>query len=284
MRCADVQALASAYLDGELDNARASALRGHVRMCPDCLALVQDLATVRDTMAGLEPEEPPPSLWAAVERGVAEAEMADARRSVLWLRWQQVRPWLLPGAVAAAASMAVALWALRGPASDREAHLGAELAAGEAREQAGELAPGPGQRMHADAPPGPAHALVPAPEPGHGPGHGVEAGQDFSTRRRHELARADQRYESVLVELRGIVAAERAQWPAHAATRFDHRMAAFDAEARRHRQALDPAEGARGRDALYALYQAEISFLQSAAIYGASALEDGSAGLDEVPR
>lgn len=272
MRCADVQALASAYLDGELDNARASALRGHVRMCPDCLALVQDLATVRDTMAELEPAEPPPSLWAAVERGVAEAEMADARRSILWLRWQQVRPWLLPGAVVAAASVAVALWALRGPAPGREAHRGGELAAGEAREQADDSA------SNLASGPGPAHALVPAPA-----GHGVGAGEDFFTRRRHELAHADQRYESVLAELRDIVAAERAQWPAHAATRFDHRMAAFDAEARRHRQALDPAEDARGRDALYALYQAEISFLQSAAIYGASALEDGNAGL-EVPR
>lgn len=274
MRCADIQALASAYLDGELDNARASALRGHVRMCPDCLALVQDLATLRDTMAELEPEEPPPSLWAAVERGVAEAEMADARRSTLWLRWQQVRPRLLPAAVVAAAAVAMALWTLRGPASGRSADLATNSAADLPADSAADLVTGPAQRTRGHSRPGP----VPAPTLH--PGHGDRVGEDFSARQEHELAHADQRYESVLAELRGIVAAERAQWPAPAATRFDRRMAAFHAEARRHRQAVGPAAGARGRDALYAVYQAEISFLQSAAIYGASALEDQSAGLE----
>lgn len=276
MRCADIQALASDYLDGELDNARASALRGHVRMCPDCLALVQDLATLRDTMAELEPEEPPPSLWAAVERGVAEAEMADARRSTLWLRWQQVRPRLLPAAVVAAAAVAMALWTLRGPASGRSADLAAELATNAPADQPADWATGPAQRTRDHSRPGPVPARTLHP------GHDDRAGEDFFARQEHELAHADQRYESVLAELRGIVAAERAQWPAPAATRFDRRMAAFQAEARRHRQAAGPVAGARGRDALYAVYQAEISFLQSAAIYGASALEDQSAGLEAL--
>src|SRR5690606_11773002 len=69
---------------------------------------------VRDRMARLDPIEPPPSMWSAVEQRLAEAEIADARRSWVWLRWHAawaaLRPRLLPGAVVVAAAVALVLW------------------------------------------------------------------------------------------------------------------------------------------------------------------------------
>lgn len=47
MRCGDIQSLASEYLDGHLDEARGSALRGHLRECEVCHAWIHDLARVR---------------------------------------------------------------------------------------------------------------------------------------------------------------------------------------------------------------------------------------------
>ena len=254
MRCRDVQDLASAYLDAELDDARASALRGHVRVCPPCLAMVRDLAAVRDTMAGLEPVDPSPSLWAGIERGLAETEIADAGRSRLWLRWQQVRLRLLPATVAMAAVAGAAMWLIQHPAFTQD-----PVVAARAAEQ-------PAPSVHAGPPP--ASMAVSA-----------TAEADSTAAEPFAPASADQGYEGAIAELRQIVAAERDRWPAEASTRFDSRLAALQAEARRHRESMDPAAGSPGRDDLYAVYRAEIDFLQNAAIYGAEAvLHDGEGG------
>lgn len=261
MRCRDVHDLASAYLDAELDDARASALRGHVRVCPACLALVRDLAAVRDTMAGLAPVEPSPSLWTAVERGLAAAEIADAGRSRLWLRWQQLRHRLLPATVAMAAITAAVMWLVRHPAFLQDP---AGAARAPVAERVADRSAPLGTTL-ASMPPAPVVVSAAA-----------EAGDMASDP--WALAPADQHYEGAIADLRQLVAAERARWPVEASTRFDSRLAAFQAEARRHQETLEQAAEPRGRDDLYAVYRAEIDFLQNAAIYGAEAVQHGGEG------
>jgi hypothetical protein len=275
MRCRDVQDLASSYIDGELDDARASALRGHVRQCPSCLAAVRELGAIRDAAANLDTLEPSPSLWSAVQRGLAEAEIADARRSRLWLHWQALRPRLLPAAVALAATAAVTTWLWGRPAAPPSV-------SAPAPQMAAQLAGVPA-----------VGGLGAAPAPASRPRAVPARAETFEAGRARQLAEADQRYAQTLAELRGLVADERASWPAEAAARLDARLAALAAEARLQLATSAEVSGAvpgatagatagtagdatdvRSRDAVYAVYRAEIELLQNVALYGPKALNE----------
>lgn len=269
MRCRDVQDLASVYIDGELDDARASALRGHLRECGPCLALVRGLIAVRDTAADLDTLDPPASLWSAVQRGLAEAEIVDAHRPRMWLYWQALRPRLLPAAVIAAATVTMAVWLWRqAPASSLG---GAQLAR---------------------ATDGTPHAMSRGREPAAG-SHGAPSGspdrarpdgtavaaESFDERMQREISAADQRYAATLAELRSLVDTERAAWPAPVAERLDARLSALAVERQRQRGPIaSAAPDPRSRDALYAVYRAEIELLQNVALYGPDAL-----GEEELP-
>ena len=119
MNCTSVSRQLTAYLDGELDTATASAVRGHLRLCAPCRAAAEDHAVIRDTLAGLERPEAPQAVWDGVLARLGEAEIADAGRS----RWallvervgRRVRPHLVPAGLAAAAcAVAVLVMQLRG--------------------------------------------------------------------------------------------------------------------------------------------------------------------------
>lgn len=245
MRCRDVWELESAYMDGELDEDRASAFRGHLRVCEVCRERVDRLAVLVETAARLEPVEPPPSLWSAIERGLAQAEIADAQRSWLWLRWQAIRPRLLPAAVACAAASVLVLWVVR-----RGQEPGPARADGPAPVQAGAQA--------ATMPEGEAATMVP------------DVVETFEDARGRELAQAEQRYRATIDELRRMVEAELSEWPDELRAAYEARLGEFDMAAERHRQALAASQAVdlRGRDALHAVYRAQIAFLQRAAIDG----------------
>jgi anti-sigma factor RsiW len=263
MRCGDVQDLASAFIDGELDDARASALRGHLRQCPACTAAVRELGAIRDAAANLDTLEPSPALWSAVQSRLAEAEIADAGRSRLWLHWQALRPRLLPAAVAMAATASVVMWLWRlSPQADTLATAAsgspAQLLAGP------EVTTGATASTTAEA--GPAMA-----------------NETFWATRAREIDQTDARYTQTLAELRTLVESERPRWPADAAARLDARLAALTAEARQHLHTAavtaDPdAPDPRGRDALYAVYREEIELLQNVALHGVETVAslDGS--------
>ena len=53
MNCRDLQAQIVGYLDGELDDARASACRGHLRTCADCRGLADEHARLREALTTL---------------------------------------------------------------------------------------------------------------------------------------------------------------------------------------------------------------------------------------
>lgn len=110
MNCRQVAAMCDAYIDGELDPGRTSAVRGHARDCAACHRLLADTARLREEMADFEPIEPPPGLWQAIGSALADAERADARRSTASLWWERMRPKALPAAVGLAGAFAVVLW------------------------------------------------------------------------------------------------------------------------------------------------------------------------------
>lgn len=268
MRCCDIDRLASTYIDGELDEARASALRGHMRSCERCCAYVEDLARIRDAVAHLEAVEPPSALWSQIEAGLADAEVADANRSRLWLRWQTIRPMLLPGAVALSAAAVLVLWLIE-PGRDRSPSPvdTAEMAA-----PAPDMGPDTRDRSA-----GPEAGEYVIPEAGESavtsliaPPAAADHIDEFSAARTAEVQVADQRYAETLGELREMIADERVSWPGELAKVFDRRMAEFDHLARQERETLAKNQAVRpeSRDRLYAIYRAQIAFLQGVVIDG----------------
>ena len=267
MRCSDIDRLASTYIDGELDEARASALRGHMRSCERCADHVADLATIRDTAARLDPVDAPPEFWSRIEAGLAEAEVVDANRSSLWLRWHSIRhtirhairPMLLPGAVVVSAAAVLVLWLVE-PGTRSAPPPGepqtTELA--ESGSAAGATGSDPGYQ--------PMAAVVIAAAPGQNPGDVDE----FSAARTAEVLAADQEYMDNLDELRQLVVEERSSWPDELARVFDRRMAEFDELVRDERTSLARKQAIRpeSRDRLYAIYRAQIAFLQGVVIDG----------------
>ena len=109
-KCTEVRAQLTAYLDGEIDDDRGSAIRGHLRGCDACRAAAGDEATLRDGLRHLPPIEPPASLWAGVQRQLAAAEVADSERP----RWRRAisRWWAMAPAIAPRLAFAVAVAAV----------------------------------------------------------------------------------------------------------------------------------------------------------------------------
>jgi hypothetical protein len=109
MTCEQVRARMTAYLDGELEDERGSAVRGHLRACEACRQVATDEAALRDGLRALPPVDPPASLWSGVQARLAAAEIADAERPAWRMalaRWFAPRALMLrmsiPGAVVAA--------------------------------------------------------------------------------------------------------------------------------------------------------------------------------------
>jgi anti-sigma factor RsiW len=66
MKCSDARSQLTAYLDGELEGDRGSAVRGHLRGCGACRSAAAEEAALRDELRALPPLDPPASLWAGV--------------------------------------------------------------------------------------------------------------------------------------------------------------------------------------------------------------------------
>jgi hypothetical protein len=251
MRCADVERLVTEYVDGDLDERRSSALRGHLRVCAACAARVEDEVAVRETAGSLAPLEPPSDMWSAIDAKLAEAEIADARRSRIWLWWQRaldgVRRHPLPvGLCGAAACAVIAVWLVRG----------GEQSATHPHHQLAEVSP----EVKPSTPSAP-----------------VESGDPCDTVATHDeqtlcqMQAADRRYLDAIAELTQVIAEERAGWPAAQAARFDAAVAELDRAAGDELKRLavvPPPPAVAGRDPLYSIYQKKIDLLSRAAVGG----------------
>jgi Putative zinc-finger len=93
----------SAFLDGDLPAVELQTVRQHLAECPSCAARVDMLRVMVGAACALEPPEPPPTLWPAIEGALD--------RQPRW--WLPFRPFGI-GALAGAAAVAALVWALGG--------------------------------------------------------------------------------------------------------------------------------------------------------------------------
>ena len=107
MECRETQSLLTAFHDGELRDADRTRVEEHLRGCPECGALLADLARA-DRIAGVP--DPGPEYWDRFNARVADripreadaAEVTVLRPKRGWMR-QQLR-YLVPAVAAAAPS------------------------------------------------------------------------------------------------------------------------------------------------------------------------------------
>lgn len=117
MTCDDVRPQLTAYLDGELEDDRGSAVRGHLRGCEACRIAADDEAALRDGLRALPSPDVPATLWARVQAELAQAEIADAEKP----RWRRALArwspshWVTPRFALASGAVAVivCVWAWR---------------------------------------------------------------------------------------------------------------------------------------------------------------------------
>jgi hypothetical protein len=84
--CDDVRPKLTAYLDGELEGDRGSAVRGHLRGCEACRTAANDEAALRDGLRALPTLDAPAGMWAKIQTQLADAEIADSEKP----RWRRV--------------------------------------------------------------------------------------------------------------------------------------------------------------------------------------------------
>ena len=113
MECRETQTLLTAFHDGELPAAERARVEEHLRGCPECAALLSDLARV-DRAAGVP--DPGPAYWdrfnaRVMDRVGREADgpkVAVLRPKGGWMR-EQLR-YLIPAAAAAALVVVIAYY------------------------------------------------------------------------------------------------------------------------------------------------------------------------------
>ena len=273
--CRDTDRLVTAYVDGELDERRSSALRGHLRVCERCAERVEDEVRMRDAAARLEPLDPPTGLWKAIDTRLAQEEIDDSRRSPLWLWWQRAldgaRRHAVPlGVVGAAAAALLAVWLTRAGAEERTARTAGGAPAGGAAQPGGPADPAePAEPAAAD----PTRSADRADRGGRTDDEcGAAASHDEQVR--CQIARSDRRYLEAIDELSGALAAERQRWTAEEAARVDAALAELDRAADEERKRLAVADGVTPADLdpLHAIYRAKIDLLSQAVIAGAPAV------------
>jgi predicted anti-sigma-YlaC factor YlaD len=101
MDCAEVRAQLEAFCDGELEEARAARLRGHLEGCPACRAHHAEAASLPARLAALPAPDPPTGLLPGVLHRVRRERVGRARL------------WGLPAAELLL--FGVVLWYLSGP-------------------------------------------------------------------------------------------------------------------------------------------------------------------------
>lgn len=238
MNCTSVTRQLTSYLDGELDTATASAVRGHLRLCAACRTAAEDHAVIRDTLAGLERPEAPTPMWDGVLAQLGQAEIADAKRSGWSRRWSafadRVRPHLVPAGIAAAACAVVVLvMQLRGD-DEGAVHTGAPIA----------RTADDGSAVMGNPAAPPAHDTAPsAPRPA------VDASIELAA----EAARIDETFRRTAAELMPLARAEK---QGAALRRFDRDVATLEA-------AVVRADAGKARERAW---HSLLSFLERAAL------------------
>src|SRR5205814_327578 len=106
-----------------------TVVRGHLRTCEACRRVATDEAALRDGLRALPPVDPPSSLWEGVQARLAVEEVRESQRPPWrrtlerWRRSAFAPRFVLAGAVAAAATIALVVWKT-GPVEEPQAIIG----------------------------------------------------------------------------------------------------------------------------------------------------------------
>lgn len=67
MDCREIQPKISEWIDEDLDHSDEALVRGHIELCQDCSRLHQDLSSLKQSVAILDPFEPPDTVWVGIK-------------------------------------------------------------------------------------------------------------------------------------------------------------------------------------------------------------------------
>jgi len=216
----------TAYLDGELEGDRGTAVRGHLRTCDACRAMASDEAALRDGLRSLPPLDPPASMWAGVQARLAKEEVAESERPA-WrralARWMPSSPRFGIGMAFVAAVAGVVLVLHHKHEMKRD--------------------------MVMTTLPHETQAPAPAPAP-------APSNADVTAEIAAAPAKTSQDYAQATKELLAAARTESATWS-------DDQKQAFDAKVGELQAAIDGAAEGRAR---HKAYRAMLRYLQGAAI------------------
>jgi hypothetical protein len=211
VNCKGCQQRLGAYLDGELSDGEASALRGHLRTCQPCRDQAESEAAIIHGLRQLSHIDPPTALWQSVRRQLAEQEIADAEAPLHQRAWRRLAPqaWRGIGGGVAAAAMVGLLWWSR------------------AQVQPVALPPPPESTLVVDIPTPVVDISTPV--------------VDISTALSDEAAMIDRSYRDAVAELLAMIADTRSSWTPSYANRYDDRLVALQGQ-------LDAASPGKGKE------------------------------------
>ena len=135
LACSEIEPRLSELVDGALDATERAGIEAHVRGCPRCSGLVEDLGRIRQAARSLGPVDPPAHVWleiaghvhqkssatethadrgrtgAAAQRwqwiGLAAALIVSTAGAYLYLHLERQRPAAAPAAAATATTASV---------------------------------------------------------------------------------------------------------------------------------------------------------------------------------
>jgi anti-sigma factor RsiW len=230
VNCATCKERLSGYLDGELSDRDASALRGHLRTCAECRAAAAEEAAIVDQLRQLPPIDAPPALWQAIRGQLAHEEIADAKAPLRVRLWKALAPWMPHGvgaAAVAAAAVGLMWWQHAAPP---------QHPVKEANDPIGERAAQAARDATLGAPPPVTPPVV-----------------DVATALSDEVALADRSYHDAVAELDALIAEARSSWAPAYARRYDERARAL-------RGRVDGEKAGRSRERAW---QELLRFLQT---------------------
>jgi len=231
----------SEWLDGDIAEREAAAIRAHVAACGACADLVGEMRGQGDLLRELGRPEPPATLWSTIE-GVMDGEDARAeRRRWSWPSW-------LAGALGGAVTAAIAVWLVVGGRGGTAGGSGALVGSGRA-------------------------VGVVATEVAGASGTGSDP---LLIEAERELERAAASYAKAAGRLRVILDREQALWDPARRARVAERLARLD-DAIVHSRAVadrDPGDGTSA-EMLFSAYRRQIDFLAEVVHRGSPGIEEG---------
>ncbi|MEW5976278.1 MAG: zf-HC2 domain-containing protein [Acidobacteriota bacterium] len=90
MDCKDIQPKISEWIDQDLDHSDEALVRGHIELCKECSQLHYDLESLKQSVAILDPFEPPDTVWTGIKAQLITEGLIE--RESVWNFWKNFFP------------------------------------------------------------------------------------------------------------------------------------------------------------------------------------------------